>query len=118
MRTENFKIPHRAQAVCPDDHKVREETVPSPVLSLECSSYSHPSFAKYPHPSIGEAVRQTPNLKKWFSHPSPPDHKRLLKGTTGEASPPLLLLFSHITGKLLHIQSSFTNIYSRNTKAE
>ena len=72
-QTDNFKTPHRAQAVCLEDHKVEEQTVPSPVLSLEYSSYSHPSFAKYLHQSIEEAVGKTPTLNKWFS-PSPPDH--------------------------------------------
>ena len=71
-QTDNFKTPHRAQAVCQEDHKVEEETMPSPVLSLEYSSYNHPSFAKH-LPHIEEAVGKTPTLNKWFS-PSPPDH--------------------------------------------
>ncbi|XP_073320774.1 uncharacterized protein ddias [Pagrus major] len=71
-QTDNFKTPHCAQTVCLEDHKVTEEKVLSPVLSLECSSYNHP-FAKYPHPSIEEAVGKSPTLNTWFS-PSPPGH--------------------------------------------
>ncbi|XP_041791566.1 DNA damage-induced apoptosis suppressor protein [Chelmon rostratus] len=71
--TDNIRTPHHAQRGSEEDHKVTEETVPQPPLSLECSSYNHPSFAQYPHSSIEKAVGNTTILNTWFS-PSPPGY--------------------------------------------
>ncbi|XP_044054872.1 uncharacterized protein ddias isoform X2 [Siniperca chuatsi] len=72
-QTDNNKTPHHARRGCLENHKVTEETVLSPLLSLECSSYNSPSFAKYPYSSLEKAVGNTPIPKSWFS-PSPPVH--------------------------------------------
>ncbi|KAG8001446.1 hypothetical protein GBF38_007104 [Nibea albiflora] len=65
---DNFRTPRHAQKGCLEDHKVSEETVASPLLSLECRSYSNPSFSRDPHSPIEKAVGNTR-----FS-PSPPGH--------------------------------------------
>ncbi|KAE8297262.1 DNA damage-induced apoptosis suppressor protein Nitric oxide-inducible gene protein [Larimichthys crocea] len=72
-QTDNFRTPRHAQKGRLEDHKVTEETVLSPLLSLECRSYSNPSFSRYPHSPIEKAVGNTPILNTCFS-PSPPGH--------------------------------------------
>ncbi|XP_070688403.1 uncharacterized protein ddias [Pempheris klunzingeri] len=72
-QTGNNKIPHHAQSGCLENHEATEETALSPLLSLECSSYSCLSFPNHPSPSTGKVGGNTPNLNTWFS-PSSPDH--------------------------------------------
>ncbi|TKS69908.1 DNA damage-induced apoptosis suppressor protein [Collichthys lucidus] len=72
-QTDNFRTPRHAQKGRLEDHKVTEETVLSPLLSLECRSYSNPSFSRYPHSPMEKAVRNTPIPNTCFS-PSPPGH--------------------------------------------
>lgn len=71
---DNNKTPNHTQTAYLENHKVTEETVLSPLLSLECSSYSSPSFAKYPYSYTEKVVGNTPILNTWFS-PSPLGHK-------------------------------------------
>ncbi|XP_067449829.1 DNA damage-induced apoptosis suppressor protein [Thunnus thynnus] len=73
-QTDN-KTPRHAQRGCLENHSVKEEKVPSSLLSLNSSSYNSPSFAKYPYSSIEKAVGNTPILNTWFS-PSPVSHKK------------------------------------------
>ncbi|KAL7397542.1 hypothetical protein ABVT39_023707 [Epinephelus coioides] len=73
-RNENSRqTPHHAQRGCSQNPKVTEERALSALLSLECSSSSGPSFAKYPLSCVEKAVGNTPILKTWFS-PPPPGH--------------------------------------------
>ncbi|XP_070762520.1 uncharacterized protein ddias [Enoplosus armatus] len=71
-QTDNNKTPHHIQEGCLEN-QATEETVRSPLLSLECSSYNSPSFAKYTYSSFEKSVGNTNNLRSWFS-PSPPGH--------------------------------------------
>lgn len=72
-QTDNSKTPYHALRGCLENHEVPKERALSPLLSLECSSFSSPSFAKYPYSCVEKTVGNTPILNTWFSSP-PPDH--------------------------------------------
>ncbi|XP_054471065.1 uncharacterized protein ddias [Anoplopoma fimbria] len=71
--TENKKTPHHPQRGCLENHKVTEEKALSPLLALECSTSSSPSFAKYPCSSTEKAVGNAYILNAGSS-PPPPGH--------------------------------------------
>ncbi|XP_023267684.1 DNA damage-induced apoptosis suppressor protein [Seriola lalandi dorsalis] len=72
QQTDNNKTLHHVHRGFLENHKVTEERTLSALLSLENSSYSSPSFAKYPHTSV---VENTPILNTWLT-PSQPVQKR------------------------------------------
>ncbi|XP_074468382.1 uncharacterized protein ddias [Sebastes fasciatus] len=79
-QTDDNKTPPHAQRGYLEKHKVTEERALSPLLSLECSTSSSPSFAKYPRSSIGKALGNMPTINTWFSPPPAGHNSSKAKG--------------------------------------
>ncbi len=102
---------------CLENHNVSEETALSPSLSLECSSYSRPSFAKYPicNTPIEKAVGNTPILNTWFS-PFTPGHNSSKAKRFSTRKPTKTFLSSSLAWEDLPFSESLTEFLCEENK--
>nr|XP_046239383.1 uncharacterized protein ddias [Scatophagus argus] len=104
---------HHAERGYLENRKAGEETVRSPLLSLECSSYGLPLFPKHPHSSIENANGNTAIINTWFS-PSPPGQNISKRFSTSQLTETFLK--SSVAWEDLPFSESLTDFLSEENK--